>query len=69
MKHIVLFLIKLYQRCVSPLFAPACRFEPSCSQYAREAIEHYGAVRGCGMACLRLLKCHPFHPGGCDPVK
>ena len=69
MRRAFLLLITLYQRWVSPLFAPACRFDPSCSQYACEAIERYGALRGCGMACFRLLKCHPFHPGGCDPVK
>ena len=69
MRFLLLLLIKFYQRWISPLFLPACRFEPSCSQYAREAIERHGTLRGCGMACLRILKCHPFHPGGFDPVK
>lgn len=58
-----------YQWWISPLLGPCCRFEPSCSQYAREAIERHGVLRGAGKACLRLLKCHPFHPGGFDPVK
>lgn len=69
MRLIVLRLIRVYQRWVSPLSLPSCRFEPSCSQYASEAIQRYGVLHGVGMACLRLLKCHPFHPGGCDPVQ
>jgi uncharacterized protein len=69
MRQLCLSLIRLYQRWVSPLLAPACRFEPTCSHYACEAIQRYGVLRGLGWACLRFLKCHPFHPGGFDPVQ
>jgi uncharacterized protein len=54
---------------ISPLYGRTCRFEPSCSQYASDAITKYGALHGLGLTILRLLKCHPFHPGGEDPVK
>ncbi|MGH7205805.1 MAG: membrane protein insertion efficiency factor YidD [Nitrospiraceae bacterium] len=69
MRQLCLSLIRLYQRWVSPLLAPACRFEPTCSRYACEAIQRFGVLRGLGWACRRLLKCHPFHPGGLDPVQ
>ncbi|TLY29275.1 MAG: membrane protein insertion efficiency factor YidD [Nitrospirae bacterium] len=69
MRQLCLSLIRLYQRWVSPLLAPACRFEPTCSHYAYEAIQRYGVLRGLGWASRRLLKCHPFHPGGFDPVQ
>lgn len=69
MKVICLGLIRVYRLCVSPFLGRACRFEPTCSAYAYDAIVKYGALRGIGMACFRLLKCHPFHPGGMDPVK
>jgi putative membrane protein insertion efficiency factor len=69
MKQICLAMIVVYRYCVSPLLGPACRFEPTCSAYARDAIIKYGVMKGVGMAALRLLKCHPFHPGGMDPVK
>jgi putative membrane protein insertion efficiency factor len=61
-------MISFYQRAISPFLPPSCRFQPSCSRYAAEAIERFGALRGTGMALVRLLKCHPFHPGGYDPV-
>lgn len=64
----VLFSIDAYRRLVSPFLPPSCRYEPSCSQYAREAVKRYGALRGLRMAAVRLLRCHPFHPGGWDPV-
>ena len=68
MKRILVFLIMLYQKVISPLFLPSCRFYPTCSQYAKEAIEKHGVFKGLGLALRRLLKCHPFHAGGYDPV-
>ena len=61
-------LIRFYQASVSPLFPPRCRFVPTCSQYALEAIEKYGALKGGWMAFKRILRCNPFHKGGYDPV-
>ncbi|HEU5169589.1 MAG TPA: membrane protein insertion efficiency factor YidD [Gemmatimonadales bacterium] len=61
-------LIRGYQRFVSPGLPPVCRFTPSCSQYALEAVTRHGALRGCWLAARRLVRCHPFHPGGFDPV-
>jgi uncharacterized protein len=61
-------LVRLYQRLVSPLLPPACRFYPSCSAYAVAALERHGAVRGTYLAARRICRCHPFHPGGIDPV-
>lgn len=69
MKKILIFLIDFYRHHISPYKGGACcRFIPTCSQYAREAIEKYGAARGSYLAARRLLKCHPFHEGGYDPV-
>lgn len=62
-------ILRLYQRLLSPILPPACRFHPSCSQYAIDSIEQYGIIRGAAKAMWRLLKCHPFHPGGYDPVR
>ena len=62
-------MIRAYRRFLSPLLPPACRFEPSCSRYALEAIERHGAARGSVLALRRLARCHPFHPGGYDPVR
>ena len=68
MKKLLLSLIRFYRRSISPLFPPSC-FVPTCSQYAREAIEKYGAARGGWLALKRFLRCHPFHKGGWyDPV-
>lgn len=61
-------LITAYRRWVSPFLGPHCRFAPSCSAYALEAVRRYGAVRGSALAVRRLLRCHPFNPGGVDPV-
>jgi putative membrane protein insertion efficiency factor len=60
--------IGFYSRAISPALPPRCRFYPTCSAYAAEAIERHGALRGAGLAILRLLKCGPWHPGGLDPV-
>jgi len=68
MKQIALLLIRFYQRCISPLFPEKCRFYPTCSAYAFTAIERFGFFRGGWLALRRILKCHPFHPGGFDPV-
>jgi hypothetical protein len=62
-------LLTLYRRFISPLLPPACRFQPSCSRYAIESLERYGVLRGSLLALRRLAKCHPFHPGGYDPVR
>jgi putative membrane protein insertion efficiency factor len=64
----LVLLVKLYQRLVSPMLPAACRFYPSCSSYAVEALRRHGALRGSWLAIRRLGRCHPFHPGGIDPV-
>jgi putative membrane protein insertion efficiency factor len=69
LKTVFIVLIRLYQHFISPLKGPSCRFFPSCSSFALEAIGKYGAVRGGLMALGRLCRCHPFNPGGYDPVK
>lgn len=69
MKKIVLGMIIFYQRFISPLKRPTCRFYPTCSHYAIEAISKYGVKKGGFMAIKRLGKCHPFHEGGYDPVR
>jgi len=61
-------LIRGYQRFISPLLPPACIYTPTCSQYALEAIERYGALKGSWLAAKRIARCHPFHEGGYDPV-
>lgn len=68
MKKLFIKLIRLYQRYISPLTPPTCRFHPTCSNYAIEAISEYGVLKGTWFAIKRILKCHPFHPGGFDPV-
>ncbi len=68
-KSFLLLLIRGYQLAVSPLLPPACRFLPTCSCYSHEAVHKYGALRGGWLGVKRLAKCHPFHPGGYDPVK
>ena len=68
MKRVLTGLIAGYRYFLSPLFGPACRFYPTCSAYAQEAIESHGAIRGSWLAVKRIAKCHPWHPGGLDPV-
>ncbi len=69
MKRVMLGIIAFYQKKLSPLKKPCCRFYPSCSEYARQAIIKYGAGKGSFLAAKRILKCHPFHKGGYDPLK
>ncbi|MBR6569116.1 MAG: membrane protein insertion efficiency factor YidD [Clostridia bacterium] len=69
MKRLLLALIRFYRRQISPMKGGACcRFIPTCSEYAMQAIEKYGACKGTWLALRRVLRCHPFHPGGYDPV-
>ena len=67
-KLLLLWLLRGYKRVLSPLFLPSCRYVPSCSEYAIEAVERFGAVRGSALTIWRLLRCHPFVRGGFDPV-
>jgi putative membrane protein insertion efficiency factor len=68
MKKAFLFVIKAYKKLISPLLGDHCRFEPSCADYTYEAISRHGVIRGFFLGLRRLLKCHPLHPGGIDPV-
>ncbi|MEJ2209936.1 MAG: membrane protein insertion efficiency factor YidD [Anaerolineae bacterium] len=68
MKHLLLGLIRLYQMTLSKMLPPSCRFTPSCSHYGYEAIAKYGAIKGGWLAVKRVARCHPFNPGGYDPV-
>ena len=69
MKKVFIFIIRLYKYFISPLFPMHCRFTPTCSEYSMEAISKHGVFRGFYLALRRILRCHPFHPGGYDPVK
>ncbi|MEO1620844.1 MAG: membrane protein insertion efficiency factor YidD [Cyanobacteria bacterium J06632_3] len=68
MKVALILLIKGYRQLISPLFPPTCRFEPTCSRYAIEAIDRFGPTKGTWLAMRRITRCHPLHPGGYDPV-
>lgn len=68
MKTILLWMIRFYRKWLSPLKPPSCRFYPTCSAYAMEALEKHGVVRGTGLTIKRIVKCAPYHPGGFDPV-
>ncbi len=68
MRYVLVFLITLYQKLLSPWLPPSCRYTPSCSQYAKEALLKHGLFRGLLLAAKRLARCHPFHAGGYDPV-
>lgn len=68
MKHVLLALIRAYRYAVSPWWGGQCRFTPTCSEFASEAIDQYGAVKGSWLAACRVGRCHPWHAGGFDPV-
>ena len=68
MKYIFLSIIKFYRKFISPLLGSNCRFYPTCSVYSYEAIEKYGAIKGSYIGAKRILRCHPFNPGGYDPL-
>ena len=69
MSNILIYLVRLYRKYISPMKGPTCRFYPTCSQYSIEALRKYGAIKGTYLTIIRILKCHPFHPGGYDPLK
>lgn len=68
LSKIAVWMISIYQRFLSPILPPACRFDPSCSEYSKISFERYGFFRGTWMTLKRILRCHPFNPGGYDPV-
>jgi putative membrane protein insertion efficiency factor len=68
MKQIFIALIRFYQKFISPITPPTCRFYPTCSHYGLEAYRRFGVIKGSFLTVKRIVKCHPFHPGGFDPV-
>ena len=68
MKRIILGILTIYKKMISPFLPPSCRYYPTCSDYCREAVERFGVLRGLNLGIKRLLRCHPWHPGGYDPV-
>jgi putative membrane protein insertion efficiency factor len=68
-RQVIIFIIGLYQKFLSPFTGTSCRFFPSCSHYSVQALEKYGLVKGVWLTLTRVARCHPFHPGGHDPVK
>lgn len=69
MKNVLIWLITFYQKVISPLKKPCCRFYPTCSEYGLQAVKKYGALKGTSLFVRRILKCHPFNTGGYDPLK
>jgi putative membrane protein insertion efficiency factor len=69
MQELVIAALRLYKQWISPLLPSACRFQPTCSEYMMQSVARYGVLRGVWMGTLRLMKCHPFHSGGFDPVR
>lgn len=69
MKYVFIYLIKFYQKFISPFFPPSCRFYPTCSNYAIEAFKKYGVIKGLILSIWRILRCNPFNKGGYDPLK
>lgn len=69
MKKLLIGAVRFYQKAISPLLGNNCRFYPTCSHYTIEALDKYGAIKGLYLGTKRILKCHPFHPGGYDPLK
>ena len=69
MKKALLIIIKIYQKFISPSFSPSCRFYPTCSDYSYGSIEKHGIFKGGWYSIIRILKCHPYHHGGFDPIK
>ncbi|GAA3642180.1 membrane protein insertion efficiency factor YidD [Asaccharospora irregularis] len=69
LSKLCIYLVRFYQKYISPLKGPTCRFYPTCSQYSIEAFKKYGFIKGMYFSIRRILKCHPFHPGGYDPLK
>lgn len=67
MRKVVIFMIQFYRALISPCLGPCCRFIPTCSQYALEAVEKRGALKGCALSLARVCRCHPWNPGGYDP--
>lgn len=68
MKYLLIGIIRFYQKFISPMTSPSCRFQPTCSQYSLESVRRFGAMKGTYLSVRRIVKCHPFHPGGFDPV-
>lgn len=69
MRHIFIFIVRIYQKYISPLFPPTCKFQPTCSTYAIQALKKYGSIKGSYLAIKRIIKCNPFNTGGYDPLK
>ncbi|KXZ40759.1 hypothetical protein SAMN05661008_01425 [Alkalithermobacter thermoalcaliphilus JW-YL-7 = DSM 7308] len=69
MGYVYIHIVRFYQRCISPLKGRTCRFYPTCSEYSIQAVKKYGFLKGLFLTLRRILKCHPFHPGGYDPLR